>query len=194
MGPPATAAPGAGQVARACAHASARRARARSSPLARALTASCAATCRMWQVRMHTSDVNAYFTRGYLRTDAAPVSKHVPKQHPVGKMPGMDGLRAPAADTKAVLGELRDAMGQMALSRVIDVFRGSQRPTHPHPLSNSPSRTHPLYPTLSHSSSPIHPLSHPVVACARWLWQRGTRTTTAPSRAASLARRWPLSD
>jgi hypothetical protein len=45
------------------------------------------------QVSMHRGDVEAYFTKGYLRSDAPATTKHTPKHHAVGRMPGTQPRR-----------------------------------------------------------------------------------------------------
>lgn len=66
-------------------------------------------------------NANAYYTQGYLRSDAPAGKNFVPKEHRVGRMPGVK-LDA-HADLDSVQSQLRDAMVSMATTRVIDVFR-----------------------------------------------------------------------
>jgi len=65
--------------------------------------------------------VDRKFRQGYLRSGVHPNAKHVPKEHKVGRVPGLS-LGA-SADADTIVSELREALINMATTRVIDVFR-----------------------------------------------------------------------
>jgi len=73
--------------------------------------------------RMKTEAVEAHFQKG-LRNDRVDFSKKFePKQKVAGKLPGLSERLDMSAGTEAVRGQLRDALQEMATSRIIDVFR-----------------------------------------------------------------------
>ena len=97
----------------------------------------------------------AYNSGGHARDSR--ITKFVPKEYKVGRLPGFDlGGSSGAADVKE---RLRAAMTDVANVRVIDVFRAwdTDQSVCRRPLS-IPSHLHPL---SIPSPSPLHPLSIP---------------------------------